>query len=829
MPGRAGATGVEQQRADPLAGGLLAQHGDARRRAVGRRVIQRHLQAGALEGVGGERRDVADGAGERLARTPGELLAVEARELGRGRIARRPGRGCPTVGTVQAVATRARSATAAHSTVTKRGRTFTPPACRQARMRLRQTAARGRIPVGCMGTASCGWPPARCARRSATPRRTPQSVLRVGARMRRRGRRAGDLPRADALGYSIEDILLQDTLLTRPRRALADVVEGSAELLPVLVVGLPVRYRHRILNVAAVVHRGRLLGLAPKSYLPTYREFYERRQVAPGDDVAGTVRVAGAEVPIGPDLLFAAEDLPGFVLHVEICEDMWVPVPPSAEAALAGATVLANLSGSPITDRPGGGPQAAGALGVVALPRGVRLRGGGRGRVVHRPRLGRPDDDLGERRPARRVGALPQGRAPLGRRRRPRPAALRAAADGHVRRQPPPPRRPRRRPSAPSAFRLDPPVGDIGLRREVERFPFVPADPARLEQDCYEAYNIQVAGLEQRLRAIGNPKVVIGVSGGLDSTHALIVAARAMDREGRPRSDILGFTLPGFATGTRTKGNAHRLMRGPRHHVRGARHHRDRPADAARTWATRSPRASRCTTSRSRTSRPGCAPTTCSARPTSAAGSCWAPATSPSWRWAGARTASATRWRTTTSTRGVPKTLIQHLIRWVASSKQFDDEVNEVLLDVLDTEITPGARARPARTRRCRAARPRWARTRCRTSPSSTSCATASARRRSRSWPWHAWRDADDGRLAAGLPRRRAPVVHARGDPALARGVRAAGSSSSASSSARRCRTARRCRRAARCPPAATGAPPRTCRPGSGWTRSPPPPRIPTE
>ena len=108
-------------------------------------------------------------------------------------------------------------------------------------------------------------------------------------------------------------------------------------------------------------------------------------------------------------------------------------------------------------------------------------------------------------------------------------------------------------------FTLDPPAGDIGLLREVERFPFVPADPSRLEQDCYEAYNIQVSGLEQRLRALNYPKVVLGLSGGLDSTHALIVAARAMDREERPRSDILAFTLPGFATGERTKGNATRL------------------------------------------------------------------------------------------------------------------------------------------------------------------------------------------------------------------------------------------------------------------------------
>src|SRR4029453_7453015 len=150
-------------------------------------------------------------------------------------------------------------------------------------------------------------------------------------------------------GYSIEDLLMQDTLLDAVQSALLEVVAGSAELLPVLVVGGPLRPRNPISNTAVVVHRGPILGVAPKSYLPTYREFYERRQVAPGDDVRGTIRIGDQEAPFGPDLLFAATDLPGCVLHVEICEDMWVPVPPSAEAALAGATVLANLSGSPIT------------------------------------------------------------------------------------------------------------------------------------------------------------------------------------------------------------------------------------------------------------------------------------------------------------------------------------------------------------------------------------------------------------------------------------------------------------------------------------------------
>ena len=156
-------------------------------------------------------------------------------------------------------------------------------------------------------------------------------------------------PELTLSGYSIEDILLQDALLDAVEDALLDIVAASADLLPVLVVGAPLRYQHRIYNTAVVIHRGRVLGVVPKSYLPTYREFYERRQVAAGDDVRGVIRMGDADVPFGPDLLFVAADLPGFVLHVEICEDMFVPIPPSAEAALAGATVIANLSGSPIT------------------------------------------------------------------------------------------------------------------------------------------------------------------------------------------------------------------------------------------------------------------------------------------------------------------------------------------------------------------------------------------------------------------------------------------------------------------------------------------------
>ena len=151
-----------------------------------------------------------------------------------------------------------------------------------------------------------------------------------------------------------------------------------------------------------VIKGGRILGVAPKSYLPNYREFYEQRHFAPGDDLRGaTIQVAGVEVPLGPDLVFAASDLPDLRLHVEICEDMWVPVPPSAEAALAGATVLSNLSGSPITIARAEDRRLLVRSASATRPRGVRLRRRRPGRVDHRPRLGRSDDGLRVRRPAR--------------------------------------------------------------------------------------------------------------------------------------------------------------------------------------------------------------------------------------------------------------------------------------------------------------------------------------------------------------------------------------------------------------------------------------------
>ncbi|MDY0908709.1 NAD(+) synthase [Microbacterium sp. CFBP9034] len=354
-------------------------------------------------------------------------------------------------------------------------------------------------------------------------------------------------------GYSIEDLVMQDAVLDAVERQIERLVEASEDLFPMLVVGAPLRHRSRLYNCAVVIHRGELLGVAPKSYLPTYREFYERRWYAPGDDQAGKdIRVGALEAPFGPDLLFEALDVPGLVIHAEVCEDVWVPIPPSAAAALAGATVLLNLSGSPITiaraeDRKdlcqSQSLRCLAAYAYAAAGMGEStndLSWDGQTMIYEAgsllaeterfpdgPRHSVADVDLDRLRQDRlRQGTFDDNRRTYDPR-------LRTVH-----------------------FDLEPPAADIGLRRSTDRFPFVPDDPARLAQDCYEAFNIQVSGLVQRLQAIGHPKPVIGVSGGLDSTHALLVVARAMDRMGRPRSDILAYTMPGFATSDHTKSNA---------------------------------------------------------------------------------------------------------------------------------------------------------------------------------------------------------------------------------------------------------------------------------
>ncbi len=320
---------------------------------------------------------------------------------------------------------------------------------------------------------------------------------------RRRASAAADavavavFPELCLTGYSIDDLVMQDAVLDAVETAIARLVEASADLFSMLVVGAPLRHRNRLYNCAVVIHRGELLGVAPKSYLPTYREFYERRWYAAGDDQAGEdIRVGDLEAPFGPDLLFEALDVPGLVVHAEVCEDVWVPIPPSSQAALAGCHGAAQPQRQPDHDRPGRGPQGPLPVPVAALPRRLCVCGRRHGRVDERPVVGRPDDDLRGRHAPRRDRALSRRPTALGRRRRPRPAPPGSPSPGHVRRQPP------HRWTRSSAHGSSAPctssstrrrrTSDCAARSTGSRS--CPTTRQRLAQDCYEAFNIQVVG-----------------------------------------------------------------------------------------------------------------------------------------------------------------------------------------------------------------------------------------------------------------------------------------------------------------------------------------------
>ncbi len=489
-------------------------------------------------------------------------------------------------------------------------------------------------------------------------------------------------------GYAIDDLLMQDVVLDAVQAAIATLVEASSDLLPVIVVGAPLLHDTRLLNCAVVIHRGAILGVSPKSYLPNYREFYEKRHFAPGDDRRGsTIELAGTSVPFGPDLIFSATDVPGLSLHVEICEDLWVPIPPSAEAALAGATVLANLSGSPIT--------VARAEDRRMLVRSASARCNA-AYLYAAAGQGESTTDLswdGQTMVYECGDLLEESeRFPDGARRsvadidldRLRQERLRQGSFDDNRRT----HAARVKEFRTIGFALDAPTGDLGLRRKVDRFPFVPDDPRRLALDCYEAYNIQVSGLEQRLTAIGHPKVIIGVSGGLDSTHALVVAARAMDRLGRPRSDIHAFTMPGFATSDTTKSYATRLslalgvtfeeldIRPAAEQLLGDLEHPYADGTATYDVTFENVQAGLRTDYLFRLA---------NHRGGIVLGTGDLSELALGWCTYGVGD-QMSHYAVNT---GVPKTLIQHLIRWVITEGIFEADTNGVLQEILAQEITP--------------------------------------------------------------------------------------------------------------------------------------------
>jgi NAD+ synthase (glutamine-hydrolysing) len=524
--------------------------------------------------------------------------------------------------------------------------------------------------------------------RVADPRFNLERTLGLARRASAQGAALALFPELGISAYTNDDLFHQDALLKATEAAIAELVEASRDLIPVLIVGAPLRFEGRLFNCAVVIHRGTVLGLTPKTYLPNYREFYEKRQFNSGRDLINReVSFLGRIVPIGNDLIFEASNFENFTIHTEICEDLWTPIPPSTYAALGGALILANLSASNVTIGKGeyrrslcaahSGKCIAAYLYSAAGPGESTTDLAWDGQAIiyennellaesHRfssdEQMTLADIDL-ERLAADRL----------------RVTSFNDSIADHLNTL----RQLRR-----VRFDFTPPADSVPLSRSVERFPYVPEDPAVRDERCYEAYNIQVHGLMKRLESTGIERIVIGVSGGLDSTHALIVAARTMDRLGLPRQNILGYTMPGFATSRTTLTNAHGLM-----HALGI-------------------------TATELDIRPSCEQMLRDLGHPFSEGKPVYDVTFENVQ-AGERTSHLFRlanhhqalvlgtgdlselalgWTTYgvgdhmshyNVNASVPKTLIQFLIRWIISSQQFDQVTSTILQSILDTEISP--------------------------------------------------------------------------------------------------------------------------------------------
>ncbi|WP_322513015.1 NAD(+) synthase [Chloroflexus sp.] len=395
--------------------------------------------------------------------------------------------------------------------------------------------------------------------RIAEPAFNAERTIALARRAAAEGAVLALFPELGISAYSNDDLFHQTTLLDAVEQALAEIAAAASAINALLLVGAPLRHEGRLFNCAVAICGGQIIGVTPKSYLPNYREFYEKRHFAAARDaISNTIRIAGQTVPFGPDLIYQAPAIPGLAVHVEICEDLWTPLPPSTFAALAGATVLCNLSASNIT------------IGKADYRRALCMGQSARAIAAYlysAAGLGESTTDLawdGHALICENGELLAESQrfcddeqiifADVDLERLQQDRMRQTSFSDSIGDY-----RERLRAMRTITLPITPPVV-TDLRREIARFPYVPNDPATRDERCYEAYNIQVHGLIQRMRSAKVEKVVIGVSGGLDSTQALIVAARAMDRLGLPRRNVLAYTMPGFATSHQTRSNAHALM-----------------------------------------------------------------------------------------------------------------------------------------------------------------------------------------------------------------------------------------------------------------------------
>ena len=488
--------------------------------------------------------------------------------------------------------------------------------------------------------------------------------------------------------YALDDLHLQNALLDAVDAEIAAITKASRDIPTVLVIGAPLRRNGRIYNCALAICRGKVLGVVPKSFLPNYREYYEKRWFAHGRDCIGlTIRAGGEEVPFGTDLLFAHPTIPGFVFGMEICEDFWSPTQPGTMAALAGATLVLNLSASNIvigkSDERHLLSRASSARSVCAYAYSASGHGesttdlawDGQGMIYELGEL-MVESVRFDREPELCVADIDCQRI-LNERMRMQTFNDAAEAAG--------------RPEdwyRTIAFDHEPAGGDIGLDRPIRRFPFVPNRQGKLDEDCYEAFNIQVSALVRRIEATNPQSLVIGISGGLDSTHALLVAARACDTLSLPRSTIRGYTMPGFGTSEGTRSNAWKLMEAigvTAEEIDIKPTARLMLENIGHAFADGEPVYDVTFENVQAGLR-----TDYLFRLAGQHGG-WVIGT-------GDLSELALGWCTYgvgdqmshyNVNAGVPKTLIQYLIRWTTTTGQFDEETDGVLLSILDTEISP--------------------------------------------------------------------------------------------------------------------------------------------
>ncbi len=497
-------------------------------------------------------------------------------------------------------------------------------------------------------------------------------------------------PELGITGYTCDDLFHQQALLQAARRALQTLLEATRAHSMLAIFGVPLQVEGTLYNCAVVACRGRILGVVPKTYIPNYREFYELRQFTPGDACrADAISLCGQDdIAFGTELLFRATDLPQLTVHVEICEDLWAPIPPSSYGALAGATVLVNLSASNIVigkdsyRRLLASSQSARSIAAYLYCASgygestTDLAWDGHGfiyengtllaesdRYCYQSQLTCADIDL-DRLAADRMRQNTFAQAALRHRRS--LGVFRTVE-----------------------FKLERPGKRVvSLARSYDRFPYVPSEARTRAVRCAEIYQIQVQGLVKRMQSMQARKLVIGVSGGLDSTHALLVCARAMDVLKLPRAEIMAYTMPGFATGERTLSQAHRLMK-----AIGARAHEIdiRPSclqmlkDIEHPYAHGEPlfdvtfenvQAGERTSHLFRLANQHGAPVV---------GTSDLSELALGWSTYGVGDHMA-HYHVNAS---IPKTLIQYLVRWVAATGELGADASAVLHEIVDTDISP--------------------------------------------------------------------------------------------------------------------------------------------